>query len=76
MVKTRLEKLLDALEVVANLKSDGHYTIFKFTTGWKIMLDTPNLDTGKQRDLVWNMKMHPTLEEAIEGLIASNFENV
>ena len=37
-----LDQFLDTVEALAAL-ADGHITIFRFTTHWKIQLGTPDL---------------------------------
>jgi hypothetical protein len=74
MRTSELESLLTALEVLSNIKSDGHYTIFKFTTGWKIMFGTPNLDIGREREIVRNLPAFKTLDEALEKTIELNLD--
>jgi len=39
-----IETLIIQAENIAKEKADGHLSILKFTTGWKIFLGTPNLD--------------------------------
>ena len=47
----------------------GHLTIMRFTTEWKAMLGTPELDTGEGRDQVLNLKGYESLEDALSYLI-------
>jgi hypothetical protein len=37
------EKLIRLIEAEADEYFDGHFTIMKFTTGWKVVLDTPDV---------------------------------
>jgi len=67
-----LNILIKKLEDLANSKTDGHFTILKFTTHWKACLGTPNLDTGEGREQVWGLKSYSTLAEAIKGVIKNN----
>jgi hypothetical protein len=46
-------------------KGGGHFTIFKFSTHYKAMIGTPNLDTGDGREEVKKLKSSPTLEGAL-----------
>jgi len=62
-----LEKAIRRLERMATDHEDGHLTIFRFTTGWKVMLGTPDLDTGYGRDEVSYLDAYPTLRKAIEA---------
>ena len=43
----------------ANKWDDGHLTIFKFTSGWKAMLGTPDLDGGTGRNEVARLAKVP-----------------
>lgn len=67
----RLEYLLDLLAKLAQQRSGGHYTILRFTTGYKVALDTPHL-TGTERDAYFEVQALPqfvALEEAIEHVL-------
>lgn len=39
-----LATLLALVEMRAKAEADGHLTLMRFTTGWKCMLGTPQLD--------------------------------
>jgi transcriptional regulator with XRE-family HTH domain len=52
------------LTQLANLLSDGHYTIFKFTTNYRVGLGTP-----VEREDIDNMAEGKTLNEAIKNLL-------
>lgn len=53
----------------------GHLTILKFTTGWKAMFGTPDLDTGSvevgrgAREHINDLPNCATIEEALESLL-------
>ena len=49
---------------------DGHITIFRFSTHWKVMLGTPDLDSGAGRNEVLNLPHGNTLQRAIENYLA------
>lgn len=57
--------ILDALVK----QRECHYTIFKFTTHYKVMIGTPNLDTGGERESINQLPKYKTLEDAIFALI-------
>ncbi len=59
------EALLNLLKIFANEYQDGHYTIMSFTTGYKIMFGTPDLDSGKGRDRVNQLPIYQTMKEAL-----------
>jgi hypothetical protein len=56
--------MVDTLASAAELCADGHYTIMKFSTGYKVLLRTSEL-TLKEREEVGNMKSHTLLGDAI-----------
>jgi len=55
---------LSRLEEKAKEVADGHYTIMKFTTGYKVMIGTP-----EGREDIRNIKSSKTLEEAVEEVL-------
>jgi len=72
-----LELLLQIVQAKAAQISSGHLTILKFSTEWKVMLDTPNLDTGKGREEVKKLKPFDTLKDAlIDLLLREEVKNV
>lgn len=56
--------LIDILEKLAFQFSDGHFTILKFTTNWKVGFDTPEC-----RQDVTNMYTGKTFRQACLGAI-------
>lgn len=36
------QQLFDLLQIVARKRSDGHVTIMRFTTNWRVGFDTPD----------------------------------
>jgi len=44
---------------------DGHFTLMKFTTHWKAMFFTPNLDGKNGRDKVMKVPAGKTREDAL-----------
>lgn len=63
-----LETLIALAEHRA-VEYDGHITILRFTTGWKVMYGTPNLDTGEGRNEIGALKSHHTLKAALVSLV-------
>ncbi len=61
--------LLTLADLLARKKRGGHLTIMRFTTHWKAMIGTPNLDCGDGRSEVRRLKGYDTLEEALKGLL-------
>ena len=62
-------ELMDVVEERARRQNDGHLTLLRFTTGWKAMFGTPDLDTGAGRTQVNALVMYPTLLEALLALL-------
>jgi len=61
-----LATLLALAERIAVERADGHFTLMRFTTGWKCMLGTPDLDGDGRGEVV---KL-PTFQSAREALTA------
>jgi len=60
-------KLMVLVEELAH--SREHYTILKFSSHWKSMWGTPNLNDGSGRVEVENLEEHGSLESALLDLI-------
>jgi hypothetical protein len=71
---SRESNRLAVIEALATEKHDGHYTIFRFTTHYKAMFGTPNLDTGDGRQQVSDLPGYQTLVEALEAIIKPELE--
>jgi hypothetical protein len=63
------EYLWDWIEYLAK-KRDGHFTLMKFTTHWKAMFFTPDLDGGKGRSQVTEISAGKTRKETLIIAIA------
>lgn len=64
-----VEKLFMAL---ADLWWDGHYTAFRFTSGYKAAFGTPDLRTGQSADDLYDfIPTLPTMTEAMAWAISS-----
>ncbi len=63
-------EFLDQFIKAADERHDGHLTIFRWTTGWKAMLGTPDLDTGDGRWEVWELPMFDSMEEAAKWAVS------
>ena len=55
---------LVALERTALSRSDGHFTIMRFTTNWRVCLGTP-----ESRDDITDMTEGETLMDAVRNLL-------
>ena len=64
-----LQTLLEKAELLAKETTDGHLSILKFTTGYKIFLGTPNLDIGEEREKINQMKSFVYLDKALDNLL-------
>lgn len=71
------DQLLEMAEDTACEKSDGHFTLMRFTTGWKAMFQTPDIvsgglptvTTGCEYDRIFAMPMEKTMGDAIISAI-------
>jgi hypothetical protein len=68
------EKMINLASQWAKMKYDGHYTLMSFTSGFKFMFGTPNLDSGDGREEVRNLKSYGTPEEAIYAALESDMK--
>lgn len=64
-----LGTLVCLAEGLAKKETDGHIVIMRFTTGWKVALGTPDLDTDHGREQVSKLPKFDTLNEALSDLI-------
>jgi hypothetical protein len=56
--------LLERVIRNADVLYDGHLTIFKFTTGWKVVYGTPEI-SADCRDFLRQLPGHDTLDDAL-----------
>lgn len=63
--------LVKEVEEMAKNEADGHVSMLKFTTGWKVFFGTPNLDVGEEREKIGKLQSFESLEEALQDLIVS-----
>ena len=69
-----LESLLKLLTIEAKKSHDGHYTIFAFTTGYKVALGTPDMTpwgASKVYAQLAEMPAFPTLKDAVIAALVS-----
>lgn len=80
MTRTNIDVVMAAVEGASKVMSDGHLTLMRFTTGWKVMFGTPelSLDAGHLEDpteggggygKVSRLTSHRTLREALAALL-------
>jgi len=63
-LKISTDDLIELMEALARGHADGHFTILKFTTGWKCMVGTQDLDNGC-RNKIHDLKNYETFREAL-----------
>jgi hypothetical protein len=66
-----LDTLMALAERIATRDTDGHLTLLRFTTGWKCMLGTPNLD-GQGRKEVNTLPTFGSIREALVSLLSGS----
>ena len=74
-------QLMRRVETLAEKKADGHLTIMRFTTCWKVFLQTPNLVVGSSvaadgkiegsYNQLSNIPGYATLEAALKSFLAN-----
>jgi len=75
MITFKLEELMKMAAKKADRSrekgdtADGHFSIFKFTTHWKVFPGTPDLDGGKGRKEIKELQGFDTLEEALKDYL-------
>ena len=69
-----ISTLIGIADLIAEDSYDGHLTILKFTLHWKVFFGTPDLDSGKGRELVNKVFSFDSLGEALSNLIQYHFE--
>jgi hypothetical protein len=69
MEASNLEQLLTACEEIAKTSCDGHLTIYRFTTGWKVILGTPEMSIPEQYLLSDLIPGKMSLPEALKSFL-------
>jgi hypothetical protein len=64
---------LEMAEKIARDKFDGHLTIMKFTTHWKAMFGTPNLDVDGRAE-VRSLSKFDMLDECLRDLVIKGLD--
>jgi hypothetical protein len=70
-----LEELIEMAENLSLRKSDGHLTLMRFGSGWKIFFGTPMIDGGTGRDQLAAQIKHKTVRDGIVSLL-NNSNNI
>ena len=74
--KLEVDRLIKLMEIeskkalTVSQGQDGHFTILKFTNGYKVTLGTPDLDTGQGRSQVRQLDSFDTLKAALVHCLA------
>ena len=68
---SELDVLLGMAESLARQRADGHLTLLRFTTGWKVALRTPDLLGQRGHGEVMHLTSYPTLPEALRAFLAA-----
>jgi len=68
METAKLEELIKVVENLADKRKQGHLTLMRFTTCWKGMYGTVDLDSSEGRWQVANLAGFSTLEDLLEHL--------
>ena len=66
--------MLSLLDEISCAKTDGHFTIMRFSTGYKVFLGTPSDIPDDERDQLKAMESHSTLTSAIKDAIKKHQE--
>jgi len=64
-----IENFAKVIEI-ANKDYDGHFTIFKFTTGYKVVFGTPGMDVKDRKILYKQVPQCMDLDKAFLHAIA------
>jgi len=62
---------IQGLTVLADIFSDGHFTLMKFTTGWKASFSTPTC-----REDIDGMSVGETAQKAIRAAIVQQVKHM
>ena len=65
-----IDALIRKAQHIAHIHADGHLTIFKFTTNWRVSLRTPF--PSETREFIDKATAGDTLEEALKNFIKAN----
>ena len=57
--KLSTEDIVALATMAARCYADGHLTIMKFSSGWKCMVGTPDLDSGEGRKQIEVLEVYP-----------------
>ena len=69
------DDLIVLTNLVAKRYADGHLTILNFTTGWKCMVGTPDLEAGEGRKQLAALQTHESLNDALVGELKRLFQS-
>jgi hypothetical protein len=69
-----LETLVGLAERLALEESDGHLTIMRFASGWKVFLQTPDPDAGGGGEEIADAPVFDSLKEALVDLLEGDVD--
>ena len=70
-----LEELIEMAENLSLRKTDGHLTLMRFGSGWKVFFGTPLIDGGTGRDQLDAQIKHKSVRDGIISLL-NNTSNI
>lgn len=66
-----VDRLLKLMALHARKKHDGHFSIFKFSGGYKTAFGTPDMDTGAGRIQLGKMPAMKSLKDSLVSALSS-----
>ena len=70
-----LEELIEIIENISLRKADGHLTLMRFGSGWKIFFGTPIIDGGEGRDQLNAQIKYKSVRDGLISLL-NNTDNI
>ena len=69
-METKLQTLIELAAAIAKRRADGHLSIMKFTTGWKVVMGTPILEPmSEDYDRLLAMPTYASIETALQAFV-------
>ncbi len=69
-----LGEALKKIEAIANEKYDGHYSILKFTTGYKVFFGTATMDYDADYQKVLQLPSFDNITVGIVNAVINEYE--
>jgi hypothetical protein len=73
-----IEQALKLAEECCVKETDGHFTLMRFTTGWKAMMGTPDLSMGNGFNIKeggWGEVLNIATESTIQDAVLSSLHD-